>query len=370
MDGVAITVKNYAYWLNKSNNPTCVITPEFPGYSDKDEFSVLRYLSTPIHMREPYRIGLPKLDPHINHALKNLSLDLVHAHSPFSAGALALKTARRNHIPLVATFHSKYRDDFMRIINQKTIVDHIVKRIIGFYRLADEVWIPQRNVEETIREYGYKGKLEIVENGTDIDVESDIPAFRSQSREILNIPQGRKVFLYVGQLVLEKNLKFLMESLKYITTGDFIVYFVGQGYARPLLEGLAREYGLMSKVKFTGAIYDREELKRFYAIADLFLFPSRYDNAPLVIYEAAALHTPALLLRDSTIAGLIQNDFNGFLSDNSPKQYAERINGLINNNELLTEAGSNASVTLCRPWQDVVNEVKDRYTLLCKNSRN
>ncbi len=366
MDGVAITVRNYAYWLNKTKNPSFVITPDFPGYSDKDEFSVLRYHSAPILMREPYRMGLPKLDPRFNHALKDLSLNLVHAHSPFSAGALALKTARQKRIPLVATFHSKYKDDFMRVINQKTIVDRIVKKIIGFYELADEVWIPQRYVEETIREYGYKGKVEVVENGTDIDVESDNREFRLLSRKMLNIPGGRKVFLYVGQMVLEKNLKFLMESLKYITTGDFIVYFVGQGYARPLLEGLAREYDLMSKVKFIGPIYNREEIKRFYAIADLFLFPSRYDNAPLVLYEAAALHTPALLLRDSTIAGLIQNDFNGFLGENSPKQYAERINGLINNNELLTEAGNNASVTLCRPWQDVVNEVKDRYTLLCK----
>jgi glycosyltransferase involved in cell wall biosynthesis len=370
MDGVALTVKNYAYWLNKTNNPSCVVTPEFPGYTDNDEFPVLRYFSAPIIMREPYRIGLPKLDRRINHAMNKMSLNLVHAHSPFSAGSLALHTARKNHIPMIATFHSKYRDDFMRIINQKTIVNQVVKRIIGFYELADEVWIPQRYVEETIREYGYKGKLEIVENGIDINVEGNIRTFRSHCREMLNIPQDRNVFLYVGQLVLEKNLKFLMESLRYITTKDFVIYFVGQGYARPQLKRLAEEYGLISKVKFIGPIYDREELKRFYAIADLFLFPSLYDNAPLVLYEAAAIHTPALLLRGSTIAGLIQDDFNGFISSNSPKKYGERINQLINNNELLIRAGNNASITLCRPWQDVVNEVKDRYALLCKKKQN
>lgn len=42
---------------------------------------------------------------------------------------------------------------------------------------------------------------------------------------------------------------------------------------------------------------EREILKRYYVAADLFLFPSLYDNAPLVIREAAALGTPSVLIR-------------------------------------------------------------------------
>ncbi len=370
MDGVAITVKNYAFWLNKINNPSYVITPEFPGYADIDEFPVLRYFSAPILLRKPYRMGLPHFDYHFNQALKNIPLNLVHAHSPFSAGALALKTARQNNIPLIATFHSKYKDDFGRFISQKTILKQVVNRIIDFYKMADEVWIPQRHVEDTIREYGYKGKLEVVANGIDINIEGDIRAFRATSRQMHNIPQSRKIFLYVGQLVLEKNVKFLMESLRYIRTDDFAIYFIGQGYARPLLERMSQEYNLTPKVKFIGTVYNREELKRFYALADLFLFPSLYDNAPLVIHEAAALHTPSLLLRGSTIAELIQDEFNGFLSYNSPKQYGERINQLISNNELLIKAGDNASITLCRSWQEVLEEVKDRYIHLINKKLN
>lgn len=361
MDGVAITVRNYAYWLNKSKFQPYVITPEYPGYPDSDEFPVLRYHSVPILMRKPYRLGLPKIDHHFNLELKAIPFSLVHAHSPFSAGQLALRNARQNNIPIVATFHSKYRDDFSRFINQKEILNQILKKIISFYNAADEVWIPQPSVEETIREYGYRGKVEVMENGVDINFEGDIVQFRSASREKLKVPQNRRVFLYVGQLVLEKNLKFLVESLRYINSEDFVVYFVGEGYAKSQLESLVREYGLESKVKFAGIIYDREELKRYYAAADLFLFPSMYDNAPLVLLEASAIHTPALLLKGSTISSLIQDWFNGFLSDNDPELYGEKINHLINDNDLLIRTGVNAAATIGHSWEDRVKEVADRY---------
>lgn len=370
MDGVALTVRNYAYWLNKSNFRPYIITPEYPGYSDTDEFTVLRYHSVPILMRKPYRLGLPKIDHNFNQELKGIPFSLVHAHSPFSAGLLALRIAKHNNIPLVATFHSKYRDDFSRFINQKEILNQILKRIIAFYNAADEVWIPQPSVEDTIREYGYRGKVEVVENGVDISVEGDFKQFRSASREKLQIPQNRKVFLYVGQLVLEKNLKFLVESLRYINARDFVVYFVGEGYAKSQLENLVREYGLESKVKFAGIVYDREELKRYYAAADLFLFPSMYDNAPLVILEASAFHTPALLLRGSTISTLIQDGFNGFLSDNDPELYGDKINQLISDDELLIKAGDNASSTIGHSWQDSVREVADRYMHLVSRKQS
>lgn len=370
MDGVAITVKNYAYWLNKSGFQPYIITPEYPGFSDIEEFPVLRYHSVPILMRRPYRLGLPKIDHNFNRELKGIPFNLVHAHSPFSAGLLALRIARQNHIPIVATFHSKYRDDFSRFIKSTVILNQVVKRIIDFYNAADEVWIPQPSVEETIREYGYKGKLEVVENGVDFNVEDDLTLFRSESREKLGTPQNRKVFLYVGQLVLEKNLKFLVESLRYINTDDFAVYFVGEGYAKSDLENLVREYGLESKVKFTGIVYNREDLKRYYAAADLFLFPSFYDNAPLVILEASALHTPALLLRGSTISTLIKDGFNGFLSDNDPKLYGEKINQLISNKELLIKAGDNAASTIGHSWKDNVREVADRYTRLINRNES
>ncbi len=370
MDGVSMTVKNYALWLNRANAQSYVVTPRFPGYSDQDEFPVVRYFSAPVPGRQPYRIGLPDLDARIAHVLSDIPLSLVHAHSPFSAGMLATKTARYNHIPVIATFHSKYRDDFSRVTHQKSILNQIMKKIVSFYEAVDEVWIPQRHVEETIREYGYKGRLEVVDNGIDLGSIRNIQEYRTACRGLTGVPHGKKVFLYVGQLILEKNLKFLVDSLSLLLDVDYTLYFVGQGYARPVLERLSAEAGLSARIKFTGPVYDREELKRYYAMADLFLFPSLYDNAPLVVREAASLHTPSLLLKGSTAAEVIRDQFNGFLSDNEPAQYARRIKEILMQPETLKQTGENASLTLCRTWEEIVQEVKDRYIHLIRRKMN
>ena len=167
MDGVSLTTQNYAYWLHKKAGNVCVVTPKTPAAKDKEAYPVYRYSSVPIPMRKPYRLGFPRIDWPFHERINKLSFELVHAHCPFSSGSLALKIAKTQHIPLVATFHSKYRSDFERVIPCKALVDYLIRSIIRFYEMADEVWIPQAAVEETLREYGYKGKVEVVDNGSD-----------------------------------------------------------------------------------------------------------------------------------------------------------------------------------------------------------
>jgi len=78
-----------------------------------------------------------------------------------------LSISKKQNIPLVATFHSKYREDFEHSVYNKYIARQMTNEIIRFYEKADEVWISQPSVEETIREYGYKGKIEVVPLGND-----------------------------------------------------------------------------------------------------------------------------------------------------------------------------------------------------------
>ncbi len=364
LDGVSMTVKNYALWLNRKAAPSVVVTPYFPGYTDYDEFRVIRYFSAPLPMRHPYRLGLPIFDPSIFQKILAEKLSIVHSHSPFSAGSLALKVARKKKIPVVATFHSKFRDDFEVQIPSKIIVDQMVKQVVKFFEEVDEVWIPQARVEETIRSYGYKGRLEVVENGIDIDTGIDFELFRNGSRKALGISETELVFLFVGQHIWEKNLKFLLEALQKFNDKPFKAFFAGEGYAKPALEKMAAEFGLENKLTFLGSVHDRQQLKRIYASANLFLFPSQYDNAPLVLREAAALQTPALLLKNSTAAEVISDGFNGFLAENSSDAYAKKMAEICANHSLQREVGIRASQTLCRSWENVVDEVIDRYLAL------
>lgn len=370
MDGVSLTTQNYAYWLHKKAGNVCVVTPKTPTAKDKEAYPVYRYSSVPIPMRKPYRLGFPRIDWPFHERINKLSFELVHAHCPFSSGSLALKIAKTQHIPLVATFHSKYRSDFERVIPCKALVDYLIRSIIRFYEMADEVWIPQAAVEETLREYGYKGKVEVVDNGSDFAGNIPVEQLRRSARDKLRLPSDEFMFLFVGQHIWEKNLEFLLEALAEIRTLPFRMYFIGSGYAASELRRKTEDLYLTDKVIFMGSITERERLKLYYAAADLFLFPSLYDNAPLVVREAAALHTPSLLIKGSTSAEVIHDSVNGFLSDNSVTAYASRISQLLETPQLIAEAGEAASHSIARSWEDVAEEVYDRYVNLIHRSGN
>jgi len=365
LDGVALTAQNYAYWLHEKGYDVRVITPYAPragAVLDAAPYPINRYLSVPIPFRHPYRYGMPYLDLAFMRNWHKMDFEIVHAHCPFTSGDLAYSAAQKQGIPMVATFHSKYRQDFEHNVKSKRIVDWMVRHIIQFFEKADEVWIPQAAVEPTLREYGYKGHVEVVENGNDFYTPvKKIEQMRTQMRLELGLEPEDTMMLFVGQHIWEKNIGFILDALALIKDRPFQLFMVGTGYAVREIKQTISALGLQDKVTLLGNIHDRERLKKIDAAADLFLFPSLYDNAPLVVREAAAMHTPALMLEESTAAEVITPDVNGFLTPNSVHRYAERIAWLMEHPEILKRVGDKASRTISRSWENVIDEVILRY---------
>ena len=365
LDGVGITAQNYAYWLTETGHDVSVITPYAPNMQDvmaSAPYPIHRYISIPIPFRYPYRYGLPFLDASFMRKWKEMNFDIVHAHCPFTTGTLASRISKSQQIPLVATFHSKYRQDFEHNVPCKPIVDWMVKRIIHFYEQADEVWIPLPAVEETLREYGYKGHVEVVENGNDFYAsKSQIVIIRESMRAELGIMPDETMLLFVGQHTWEKNIRFILESLSLMKDKPFHFFMVGTGYAVHAIRSLIRQLGLSDRVTLLGNIHDRDRLKRIYAAADLFLFPSLYDTCGLVVREAAAMHTPSILLRESTAATAITDGVNGFLTHNDPADFVQQIMYLMNRPDEIKIVGEKASKTISRSWESVIEEVALRY---------
>ncbi|MBO4250709.1 MAG: glycosyltransferase [Paludibacteraceae bacterium] len=365
LDGVALTAQNYAYWLHTKGLDVSVVTPYAPkagAVIDAAPYPIYRYPSIPIPFRPPYRLGIPYVSHRFWKQWKKMKFDLVHAHCPFTTGDLALRAHREQNIPLVATFHSKYRQDFEHNVKNEKVVDWMVRHIIRFFELADEVWIPLPAVEETLREYGFKGHVEVVENGNDFYAPvKQIEAMRADMREELGLLPEETMLLFVGQHTWEKNIGFILDSLALIKEKPFQLFMVGTGYAVREIRHRIKALGLAHQVTLLGNIHDRERLKRIYAAADLFIFPSLYDTCGLVVREAAAMHTPSLMLADSTAATAVTDGVNGFLSPDSKEEYARRIITLMEKPELLARVGTKASKTISRSWESVMDEVVLRY---------
>lgn len=365
MDGVAMVTLNYARWLKERGEDVRVIAPYVPeseAFVEKLNFPVMQYTSIPVVVRKPYRAGMPHWDQSFIKAFRQQEFDIVHTHCPFSSAQMALEAAKKQRIPFVASFHTKYREDFLRATHSGVIADMMVRKIIRLYENADEVWIPQAAVEETLREYGYKGKVTVVDNGNDFVTPVDqIAVLRKEMRKELGVKDNELMFLYVGQHIWEKNWGLMVDALAQIKDLPFRFFTCGSGYAMDDIKAKIAEYGYSDKVTFLGVEKNRERLKKIDAAADLFLFPSLYDTSPLTIREAAAVHTPSVMIGGSTTAEVITGGKNGFLTENTADSYAATLRKLIENPELIQPVAQNAAATLTRSWEDVIDEVRGRY---------
>ncbi len=359
MDGVANVARNYAYWIKQKYGKSYVVTPEFPGYVDDEIFPVLRYPSLPLTLRKPYRLGVGIHNPGLWKKLYNLNVDLVHAQSPFSAGNIALQFARQKNVPLVATFHSKFYDDFKEVTRSDAISWLMTHLVVDFFYYADAVWAVNESTKETLISYGYKGPVDVVPNGSDFVIPKDLDLLVRASEKKYGISHEGLVFLFVGQMVKQKNVPMIIDALKMVrdASQDFTMLFVGEGKSREAFEETVAEYKLADRVRFLGKILDRDELKSVFARADLFIFPSLYDNAPVVTREAAAVGTPSIVVRNSNAAeGMIENE-NAFFCENTPESLSRKILEIVRDTEKLRDVGIRAQQTIYRTWESIIDSI-------------
>lgn len=372
LDGVTLAVQNYVYWLKASGHTPCVVTPWNP-VSEAQDYDVMKYFSLPIASRRPYRYGYPKLDPFIWRRLRSTDFKILHSHCPFSSGRLAVYVKKHQNVPLIGTFHSKYKSDLEHSFKRMPwCVPIIMKRILKFFNACDEVWIPQAQVEETVREYGYKGALQVVENGNDFAsiISGDLWKYKEEARKRLGFSDKDINLLFVGQHIWEKGLRVIADTLHELDGKvDFRMNFIGTGYASDELRQLLADYKLGDRAVMHGVINDRNVLSDYYAASDLFVFPSFYDNAPLVVREAAAMGTPSILLLGSTASEVVSDSRNGFLVERNPRNFAQLIGYLQDNRNVLRGVAEGARASLVRSWEDVVGEVIDRYDVIIKNRK-
>lgn len=144
----------------------------------------------------------------------------------------------------------------------------------------------------------------------------------------------------------------------------------GEGKSREYFQDLVHEFGLHSRVQFLGKILDRELLKGLFGRADLFVFPSLYDNAPVVTREAAAMATPSVIVRGSNAAEGIRDGENGFLCENSPESLAGVIQKALEHPEKLRQIGEEARHSVFLSWESVMDDmVIPRYLEIIKEHR-
>ena len=360
LDGVGRVTLSYCQTLASLGHDAYYIAPDAPRWKEEYDFPIILQRSMPIP-GEQYRLGIPGSDIRYRRQLSRVPFDIVHAHSPFTAGEEALHVAKKLDIPLVATFHSKYRQDFYDKTHSDLIAGGVVKLIVHFYHKCDAVWTVNNATADVLRDYGYKGPITIMENGT--DAEAVRPDALRRMRQRLK-PDGRPMLLFVGQHNYKKNLHGVLGACAILKKQGFPFRLItaGDGPDAAAIRQEAADLGIAEDCTFLGFMSDRDELMAVYSLCDLLVFPSVYDNAPMVLREAAVMKPPGLLVRGSCSAEGVRDGDNGFISDNeSAESIAKTILRAL---PLTGPVGERAAQTIPVAWTDIMNKAVAEYRRL------
>lgn len=366
VDGVGRVASSYARIMGLICEACYVITPLNSNlYKGNLPYDIIDFVSMPLPKMKQYRTGIPQFDIHYLRRIARAEMDIIHTHSPFVTGQEAYRLAQKRTIPLVGTFHSKYFDDFYQLSHSAALSSVGSNLVADYFARCDQVWTVSHATADVLRGYGFKGPIEIVENGTDLK-EQDREAVSAAVRlyHLDEVP----LLLFVGQMNWKKNIRRVLEASHALMQQgrQFQLVLAGQGPSADEIHALADSLGLNKQVIFTGHVTDAKILDGLYARADLLVFPSLYDNAPMVVREAAAIGTPALLIRGSSAAEVVRDGFNGLLCEDTTADVAARISWALDNPGQTGAIGQNARNSIPRSWDDIIREVLQRYDELIR----
>lgn len=371
IDGVANAVINYANIITEELGSATVVTPNYPDVVDDYPFPVVRYKSMNITEKFcGYRAGYPfsssKLDE-----LSNSNFDIIHSHCPFASTVMARALREKTGAPIVLTYHTKFDIDIKRVITNPLMADAAVKFVVSNIEACDEVWTVSQGAKDNLRSLGYSGECIVMENGVDFPRgranADDVAALRAS----YNLREGVPVFLFVGRMLWYKGIRLILDSLRILKNKgiEFRMIFVGDGADRSEIEAYTEEIGLMGDCIFTGAIYDREDLRVYYTAGDLFLFPSLYDTNGIVVREAAACGVASLLIEGSCAAEGITDKHTGILTTDNAQAIAAELEFAASHLEEVRQLGENAMNEVYISWEDSVKNAYKRYNVILENLR-
>lgn len=369
VDGVVLVVDNYAKLLSEYHDVTVfTIKPHDKNFKIDRPYKIVRCHKTKFPFTD-YELSLPFIDREFRRVLRKSHFDIVHIHSPFTIGEMGVKYAKRRNIPVVSTYHSQYKQDFLIRTKSEALSEVLLKQIMKVFNKCDLSFAVNKKVRDVYEAYGSTVKTLVRNNGTDLMPFTDKEEIKAL-RNKYSIKDHEKVFLFVGRIDIVKNIHFIVDSLRELTKLGFAykMLFVGTGLERENLEIKIKEYNLQDHIIFTGKIMGRVEISKYYKLADLFLFPSLYDSSSLVQIEAASQGTPALFLDGAVTADTIDKNINGYTARNNCLAYAKEIVRIFENTEEYQKVCRNTVDQIYKTWDNVVYRTYlDYMDLISKN---
>jgi glycosyltransferase involved in cell wall biosynthesis len=279
INGVVTTYKNIE---------ACAIRDGYiVDYLDPSRF---RYFDCPRY--NEVKITIPWA---VGKKIKEINPDYIHIATEGPLGLWARAYLSKCNIRHNTAYHTKFPEGLKTLFG---IPEFITWRFVKwFHKHSGKVLTTTDTMVNDLKDHGFDGDV--------------VPWTRGVDREIFNPSHrgetvaGRPILVCVARVSKEKNLEQFFE-MEYPGATKIMV---GDG---PMLEIYKKQY---PEVIFTG-FKTGKALAEYYANADVFVFPSRWETFGIVMIEAMACGTPVAAFPCDGPKDVIDDGITGYMDDN------------------------------------------------------
>ena len=302
-----------------------------------------------------------RLHGQVEVSVEEFKPDIIHVVSPGDVSEIGAYVAKTMKLPLAVSWHTNLHEfGAMRLDKllgwmgpeaRKSIVDfseaNILNIVLAFYKMGDVLYAPN---DELVRMLAERTQKPVFLMKRGIDTGLFHPSRRTVDDAVLRLG-------FVGRVTPEKSVRFLRElEVKLLAAGvpEFRFVVIGDGSER---EWLRENLGSAD----LPGIKRGEELARWYANMDVFVFPSRTDTFGNVVLEAFASGVPAVVTDAGGPKFIVRHGVSGFVAAND-EEFVERTAQLLRDAVLRRRMAEAARVQACgESWDSVFEQVYEGY---------
>lgn len=271
VNGVVTTLSYLVEELKKQKHEVFLITPN-------------DFITIPCPTYPEIKLSINAY-PKIYKRIKEINAHIVHIATEGPLGYFARRYCLKNKIKFTSSLHTK----FAEYVNKRTYIPISIgySFLRYFHKPANKILVTTENMKLELIKRNFKN-LVIWTRGVNHSIFG--------KTEKANISLSPPVYIYVGRVAIEKNIKAFLDIQ---IEGSKIV--VGDG---PQLNELKKKY--KQNVLFTGMLKEKE-VASYLAASDVFVFPSKTDTFGIVIIEALAAGIPVAAYPVTGPLDILQN---------------------------------------------------------------
>ena len=276
--------------------------------------------------------------------IREFNPDIVHSHTCMGL------TAKLTGLPYVSTYHGWGL--FNEAFNSSNITNLLIKlswstpMYFLSMKFSDRVTTVSKYISNKLKKIGIHST--VIPNG--------IPKeYISKPRK--NINHKRINLLFVGTISKRKGAHLLPVIAKILSRRGikFNLDVVGRPIDNKIVRALRHTKSIIlhSNVK---------DVKPYYKNADIFIFPSFYENFPVVILEAMAFGLPIITWDGPPFNEVVVNNKNGILVERySINKFVDSIEKSLENEKYSLMSKNSISIAKGYTWEKIVKKYERIY---------